>query len=99
MDSKIVNDDVLPDCWIRKQSKSRPNINYYFNTATRETQWTRPVSTGGVKEGGKLSKKEPAESPKENGKTDGNVFKISNHSKQSKLFSCNRQSNLTIFFF
>lgn len=32
----------LPDGWIRKESTSRPNHFYYFNTKTGTTQWEKP---------------------------------------------------------
>lgn len=70
----------LPDCWIPKQSKSRPNQIYYFNTATLKSQWEMPVSAD-TKQQKMLPKKEPAES---HGKSDRSSFKMSNHSKQSK---------------
>lgn len=72
-----IDNDVLPDCWIKKQSKTRPDHVYYFNTVTKESQWTTPVSADD-----KLRKNlKPIASP---GKSDGSSYKISNHSKQSK---------------
>lgn len=35
--------EKLPDGWIRKESRSRPNQFYYFNTKTGKTQWTPPT--------------------------------------------------------
>lgn len=35
----------LPDGWIRKESRSRPNRFYYFNTKTGKTQWEQPADT------------------------------------------------------
>lgn len=32
----------LPRGWICKESRSRPNQLYYFNTKTGKTQWARP---------------------------------------------------------
>lgn len=91
MNNQIVNVDVLPDCWIQKQSKRRPDQIYYFNTATGKSQWISPsISPAGDKQRKQLTQKEPSEPPKENGKGEGNSFKISSHSKQSnylwKLF-------------
>lgn len=34
--------DHLPDEWIRKESTSRPNRFYYFNTKTGKSQWESP---------------------------------------------------------
>lgn len=33
----------MPKGWIRKESKTRPNNFYYFNTKTGKTQWQSPV--------------------------------------------------------
>lgn len=35
--------EELPKGWIRKESKTRPNNFYYFNTKTGKTQWQSPV--------------------------------------------------------
>lgn len=35
-------DAKLPDDWIRKESSSRPNRFYYFNTKTGKSQWVPP---------------------------------------------------------
>ncbi|XP_055297791.1 transcriptional protein SWT1 [Sitodiplosis mosellana] len=35
--------EQLPDGWIRKESRSRPNRFYYFNTKTGKTQWEQPT--------------------------------------------------------
>lgn len=32
----------LPDGWIRKESRSRPNNFYYFNIKTGKSQWNPP---------------------------------------------------------
>lgn len=32
----------LPDGWIIKQSTSRPDRSYYFNTKTGKSQWDAP---------------------------------------------------------
>lgn len=34
--------EMLPDDWIRKESRSRPNQFYYFNTKTGKSQWIPP---------------------------------------------------------
>lgn len=34
----------LPEGWIQKESKSHPGKPYYYNTVTKETQWTIPTS-------------------------------------------------------
>lgn len=100
MSNQIVDVDVLPDHWIQKQSKSRPNQTYFFNTATGKSQWTSPAVSSGDRHRKKLTKKEPPESPNENGKGEGNCFKISNHSKQSKYlgtFPASASSSLMKF--
>lgn len=79
MNNKTGSDDVLPDVWVKRQSKSHPDKMYYFNTETRKSQWTHPASPE------KRGKLKPLP-PKENGRSDGNIFKLSNHSKQSKEF-------------
>lgn len=82
MNNKTGSDDVLPDFWVKRQSKSHPDQMYYFNTKTRKSQWTHPASP---EKRGKLTRNEATQPPpKENGKSDGNIFKLSNHSKQSK---------------
>lgn len=43
MGSKDV--EKLPDGWIRKESRSRPNTVYFFNTTTGKSQWHSPVSS------------------------------------------------------
>lgn len=35
--------EKLPDGWIRKESRSRPNNFYYFNTTTGKSQWVPPA--------------------------------------------------------
>lgn len=35
----------LPSGWIRKESRSRPNTFYFFNTATGKSQWHSPASS------------------------------------------------------
>merc|ERR1712039_900337 len=40
----------VPEGWIKKESKSRPGVFYYYNTATKESQWEKPAgpsSSGG----------------------------------------------------
>jgi WW domain len=39
MEDKI---EKLPKNWVKKQSKSRPDKSYYFNTATGVSSWTVP---------------------------------------------------------
>lgn len=63
MNNKIVTDDNLPHGWIKRQSKSRPDHIYYFNTKTKESQWTLPVSIDD-KQQKQLKDKRPAESPR-----------------------------------
>ena len=41
----------LPEGWVQKESKSHQGKLYYYNTVTKETQWTLPTSpaiAGGV---------------------------------------------------
>lgn len=76
----VVTNDDLPDCWIKRPSKSRPDRFYYYNTVTQQSQWTLPVSPSDKRQK-PLTDKRSAESPK--GK-DGKCFKISNSSKQSE---------------
>lgn len=35
--------EQMPDEWIRKESRSRPNRFYYFNKKTGKTQWEPPT--------------------------------------------------------
>lgn len=35
--------EKLADGWIRKESRSRPNNFYYFNTTTGKSQWESPA--------------------------------------------------------
>lgn len=35
--------EKLPDGWIRKESRSRPNNFYYFHTKTGKSQWISPA--------------------------------------------------------
>lgn len=37
------------DGWIRKESKSKPNQYYLFNTKTGESQWEKSPTTDGLK--------------------------------------------------
>lgn len=39
----------LPSGWIRKESRSRPNTFYFFNTATGKSQWHSPASSNNSK--------------------------------------------------
>ena len=34
----------LPEGWVTKESKSRPNVFFYFNSVTGETQWEKPTA-------------------------------------------------------
>lgn len=53
--------EQLPDGWIRKESTSRPNNFYYFNTKTGTTQWVKPNSDDKSKTS-KIEKKKIEES-------------------------------------
>lgn len=84
MNNKTVRNDDLPDDWIKRPSKSRPDRFYYYNTLTKQSQWTSPVSPGATRQ--KSSKdKRLAESPKG---SDVKIFKISSSSKQSEKMTC-----------
>lgn len=81
MSNKLANGDILPSCWIRRPSSSRPNQFYYYNTSTKEVQWKVPDSVNG-NELKHTPIKGPPESPKGSRKSDG----IGDQSKQSKYF-------------
>ncbi|XP_037051487.1 transcriptional protein SWT1-like [Bradysia coprophila] len=85
MDNKtsVTNDD-LPDCWIKRPSKSHPDRSYYYNTVTKQSQWTVPLSPGDKQRKHQSRDKGLAESPKGNDKNDGKNLKISSSSKQIK---------------
>lgn len=60
---KMGSVEKLPVGWIRKESRSRPNSFYYFNTTTGTSQWHSPaVSTNEkskeIKSAHKVHKKE-----------------------------------------
>ena len=38
-----LDDRPLPTGWIRRQSKTRKDKYYYFNTATRTSSWKHPL--------------------------------------------------------
>lgn len=40
---KMGSMEKLPDGWIRKESRSRPNNFYYFHTKTGKSQWISPA--------------------------------------------------------
>lgn len=64
----------LPDGWICKESRSRPNNYYYFNTKTGKTQWSLPIN-------GKT--KSNASQPRDNDTSKSSKFE-SNHKGRSK---------------
>lgn len=38
-----LDDRPLPTGWIRRQSKSRKDKHYYFNTVTGKSSWKNPL--------------------------------------------------------
>ena len=38
---------ILPEGWIRRQSRNRPDKWYYFNKNTGESSWYKPSGGGG----------------------------------------------------
>lgn len=84
MNNQIKSPDKPPNCWIKKESNSRPNHFYYYNTVTRETQWAKPVGDNIRDYSKKLSKSEPVDSSKHNRKMEEKSLKLSNQSKQSE---------------
>lgn len=70
----------LPENWIRRESKSRPNQFYYFNTKTNVSQWKRPAdATKNKKE--KIPNSTTKRS-KEKEFDESNRFKIGSKSKK-----------------
>ena len=43
MNAADLDDRPLPTGWIRRQSKSRKDKYYYFNTVTRSSSWKNPL--------------------------------------------------------
>lgn len=43
MNTAELDDRPLPTGWIRRQSKSRKDKYYYFNTVTRTSSWKNPL--------------------------------------------------------
>lgn len=87
--------EKLPDGWIRKESRSRPNNFYYFNTKTGTTQWENPVkphdkSKEKVESCGKHTKSKTVkhdERRKSHSTGNHSEFKINDNSKERKCFS------------
>ena len=50
-----LDDRPLPTGWIRRQSKSRKDKYYYFNTVTRKSSWKNPLDSLDLGDHDKLS--------------------------------------------
>lgn len=57
----------LPDGWIRKESRSRPNKFYFLDTKTGKTQWNLPAS---------VENESNETKPRDNGSTKSTKFDV-----------------------
>lgn len=81
--------EKLPDGWIRKESRSRPNQFYYFNTKTGKTQWSPPTNAKSSSNE-RQTRDNSAKSTKSDANSEGSSrgqsrFKISDKTKDGKF--------------
>lgn len=82
MNTMSATDKELPQNWVRRESTTRRNQFYYFNTKTKQSQWQTPVKSEVKKpESKNIVTRKMIE------KNVQGSFKISSKSKIGKSFS------------
>lgn len=84
MNPADVDDRPLPTDWIRRQSKSRKDKYYYFNTVTRESSWKLPIDIPAIHDDSSTHSKGSV-SKKEGGSDGSSTRKNKKKSKKHKM--------------
>lgn len=79
--------------WIRKESKSRPNQFYYFNTKTGESRWDEQTESSSASEKSKINTEKNHKNSEHNTvkKTSPSAAQNAPQSKEKKLSSKSRE--------